>query len=185
LWAVVGLGNPGRRYSGTRHNAGFMVIKRIARSWDVKVKKRRFRSKTADVETVQGRVLLAMPQTLMNKSGEAVKAILEGTGIEPGRLIVIYDDVDLPLGQIRIRKEGGPGTHRGIASIIAEIETTGFARIRVGIGPFPEGVDIVDYVLSPFAEKDKEALDRCLEQARDALELILAGHIDKAMNSYN
>jgi len=185
LWAVVGLGNPGRRYSGTRHNAGFMFIKRIARGWDIKVKKRKFLSKTAEVETAQGRVLLAMPQTFMNKSGDAVRALLQGTGIEPGRLIVIYDDIDLPLGQIRVRKEGGPGTHRGLASIVEEIETTRFARIRLGIGPFLDGADMVDYVLSPFVDKEKELFDRCLEQAREALELILAGHIDKAMNSYN
>jgi PTH1 family peptidyl-tRNA hydrolase len=162
-----------------------MFIKRIARGWDIKVKKRKFLSKTAEIETAQVRLLLAMPQTFMNKSGEAVRALLEGTGIEPSRLIVIYDDIDLPLGEIRVRKEGGPGTHRGMASIVEEIETTRFARIRVGIGPCPDGADMVDYVLSPFAEKDKEALERSMEQAREALELILAGQIDKAMNSYN
>jgi peptidyl-tRNA hydrolase, PTH1 family len=185
LWAVVGLGNPGRRYSETRHNAGFMFIKRIARDWDVKVKKRKFLSKTAEVETAQGRMLLALPQTFMNRSGEAVRALLQGVGIEPGNLVVIYDDIDLALGQIRVRKEGGPGTHKGMASIVEEIETTRFPRIRVGIGPFPEEADMIDYVLSPFAEREKPILGQSLDRAREALDMILAGQIDKAMNSYN
>ena len=185
MWAIVGLGNPGRRYSGTRHNAGFMFIRRIARDWDIKVKKRKFLSKTAEIETPQGRLLLVLPQTFMNKSGDAVSELLRGTGIEPGRLIVVYDDIDLPLGQIRVRKAGGPGTHRGMASIVEEIETTRFPRIRVGTGPCPDGADMADFVLSPFAENEKKLFDRSLERAREALELILAGQVDKAMNSYN
>lgn len=185
MWAVVGLGNPGRRYSATRHNVGFMFIKRLARDRDVKVKKRKFLSKTAEVEIAQERVVLAMPQTFMNKSGEAVRALLEGTGIEPGKLVVIYDDVDLPLGQIRVRKEGGAGTHKGMISIVEEIETTRFPRIRVGVGPFPDGGDRVDYVLSRFADSEKELVEQSLERAGRALALIMAGHIDQAMNSYN
>lgn len=185
MWAVVGLGNPGRRYSATRHNVGFMFIKRLARDQDIKVKKRKFLSKTAEVEIAEERVVLAMPQTFMNKSGEAVRALLEGTGIEPGKLVVVYDDIALPLGQTRVRKEGGAGTHKGMVSIVEEIETTRFPRIRVGIGPFPDGADRVDYVLSPFADSEKELLEKSLERAGQALALILAGRIDQAMNSYN
>ncbi len=185
MWVVVGLGNPGRKYSGTRHNAGFMFIQRMARILDVRVKKRKFLSKTAEVETAHGRLLMAMPQTFMNKSGKAVRELLEGTGIEPRSLVVVYDDIDLPLGQIRVRQEGGPGTHKGVASIVEEIATTRFPRIRLGIGPLPNDRDMVDYVLSPFTENEKETLADGLERAREALVLIQAGHIDKAMNSYN
>jgi PTH1 family peptidyl-tRNA hydrolase len=162
-----------------------MFIKRLARDRDVKVKKRRFLSKTAEVEIGQERTVLAMPQTFMNRSGEAVRALLDGTGIETGKLVVIYDDIDLPLGQIRVRKEGGAGTHKGMISIIEEIETTRFPRIRVGIGPFPDSADRVDYVLSPFAHSEKELLEKSLERAGQALALIISGHIDQAMNSYN
>jgi PTH1 family peptidyl-tRNA hydrolase len=162
-----------------------MFIKRLARDRDVKVKKRRFLSKTAEVEIGQERTVLAMPQTFMNRSGEAVRALLDGTGIETGKLVVIYDDIDLPLGQIRVRKEGGAGTHKGMISIVEEIETTRFPRIRVGIGPFPDSADRVDYVLSPFAHSEKELLEKSLERAGQALALIISGHIDQAMNSYN
>lgn len=185
MWAVVGLGNPGRRYSASRHNVGFMFVKRMARERDVKVKKRKFLSKTAEIEIDQERVILALPQTFMNRSGEAVSALLQGTGLGPDKLVVVYDDIDLALGQIRVRKEGRPGTHKGMASIVDEIETNRFPRIRIGIGPSPEGADLVDYVLAPFAHSERERLDQCLDRAREALALIIAGHIDQAMNSYN
>jgi len=162
-----------------------MFIKRMARERDIKVKKRRFLSKTAEIEIDAERVILALPQTFMNKSGEAVSALLQGTGIEPEKMVVVYDDIDLALGQIRVRKEGGPGTHKGVTSIVEEIETTRFPRIRVGIGPVPDGADLVDYVLSPFGDDEREPLGQSLERAREALALIIAGHIDRAMNSYN
>jgi PTH1 family peptidyl-tRNA hydrolase len=185
VWAVVGLGNPGLRYAATRHNAGFMVVKRTARAWDVRLRKHRYLSKTAEADRGGERVVLALPQTYMNESGRAVRALLEGLGLEVLRCLVVYDDVDLPLGEIRVRRDGGPGTHRGMASVVAETGATVFPRIRVGIGPVAEGADIVDFVLSPFGEDEKPLLGEGLGRATAALEYILEGRIDRAMNEFN
>ena len=185
MWAIVGLGNPGMRYAETRHNVGFKFIKKVARDWQVKLKKKKYLAKTVELERENDRIILAMPQTYMNKSGLAVKQILEGTRIKPEQLIVAYDDLDIPLGEIRIRKEGSPGTHNGMVSIVQEIETTKFSRIRIGIGWLSSNQDTTDYVLSPFEKREKACLEKSLKSAREALEMILAGQIDKAMNTYN
>jgi PTH1 family peptidyl-tRNA hydrolase len=185
VWAVVGLGNPGRRYAGTRHNVGFIFLKRVAEAWDVRLKKKRFFSKMAETRWDSERVILAMPQTYMNHSGQAVKAILGATGVESNRLVVVYDDADLPLGEIRIRKQGRAGTHKGMASIVGLIGTTRFPRIRVGIGPVPDGTDIVRYVLAPFRGDEADRLEESLGKAEDALGMILSGDVDAAMNLYN
>jgi len=182
---VVGLGNPGRHYSHTRHNAGFSLIRKIAKKWETKPRKRRFLSKATLVEKNQNKILLVMPQTFMNKSGLAVKKILESGLVEPKRLIVIYDDIDIPLGEIRIREEGGAGTHKGMLSIIEEIQTSKFPRIRVGIGPLHPGIEATDYVLSKFEEDQKPKLEKGLTKTEAALELILEGKIKRAMNLYN
>lgn len=185
MWAVVGLGNPGRRYASTRHNVGFMFIRQVAKSWEVRLKKRSFHSKTALLEREQGKVMLALPQTYMNHSGRAVKSILDGRGIKPERLLVIYDDLDIPLGELRVRKEGGAGTHKGLVSIIEEIQTTKFPRIRIGIGPLEQEEDAFDFVLSKFQQEEKYLLEQSLKTAQEALGLILAGETEKAMNIFN
>ena len=185
MWAVVGLGNPGRRYADNRHNVGFMFIKEIADAWGVSVKKARFRSKTAEARRDGESVLLALPQTFMNASGEAVGELVRGLRLEPERLLVVYDDVDLPLGEIRIRKDGGPGTHKGMASIVQDVGTTRFPRMRIGIRPESGSGDIVRFVLSPFRRDERETLARSLGEARDALEMIIADRMDAAMNRYN
>jgi PTH1 family peptidyl-tRNA hydrolase len=185
LWAVVGLGNPGRRYAGTRHNAGFLLVERAAEAWDVRLKKNRFLAKTGEGRRGGERVLLALPQTFMNDSGQAAKAIAAGQPVAPENLIVAYDDVDLPLGALRVRREGGPGTHKGMASVVACLGTTAFPRIRLGIGPSPEEADIVRFVLTPFRKDERKALDEALDRAVEALDMILAGRIDRAMNDFN
>ena len=185
MWAVVGLGNPGKHYAATRHNVGFTVVKQLARAWKVKLRKRKYSAKAAEVEREGKKVLLALPQTYMNRSGYAVREILDGTGISPEQMVVVYDDLDIPLGEIRVRKEGGPGTHKGVNSIVQEIETTAFPRIRVGIGPVAPDWEAADFVLSPFEENEKALLEQSLKNAQEALELILAGKIDEAMNSFN
>jgi len=185
LWAVVGLGNPGRRYAGTRHNAGFAFIKRIAKEWKVKLRKKRYFSKVVEIKKEKERVLLATPHTYMNKSGLAVKNILEVRGIKPERLIVVFDDLDIPLGEIRIRKRGGPGTHKGMNSIFQEIQTTEYPRIRVGIGPLEPDEDAVNYVLSPFDKSEEPLLEEGLKKAQEALGMILSGNVEEAMNIYN
>lgn len=185
MWAVVGLGNPERRYSGTRHNVGLTFVKRIARAWKVKLRKKIFSSKAVELERNEEKVLLAIPQTYMNKSGQAVKQILEGREIKPERIIVVYDDLDIPLGEIRIRKRGGPGSHKGMHSIVQEIQTAEFPRIRVGIGPLSPGEDATRYVLSPFDKSEGPLLEQGLKKALEALEIILSGELEKAMSIYN
>jgi peptidyl-tRNA hydrolase, PTH1 family len=185
LWAVVGLGNPGREYAGNRHNAGFLFVRRLAKELDVRLKKNRFQAKVAQTR-LDGRTLwLVLPQTFMNNSGASVRELLGETKLEPERLVVVYDDLDIALGDIRVRTEGRPGTHKGLQSVVAETGTAKFPRIRIGIGPLPEGEDAADFVLSDFAEEDKDRLKDCLVKARSALDLILAGQAAQAMNRYN
>jgi PTH1 family peptidyl-tRNA hydrolase len=185
LWAVVGLGNPGRRYSGTRHNVGFTFVKKTAKEWKVRLRKKIFFSKAGEVERKEEKILLALPQTYMNKSGLTVKKILQGRDIKPEHIVVVYDDLDIPLGEIRIRKRGGPGSHKGMSSIIEEIRTEEFPRIRIGLGPLPDGEDAVDYVLSPFDKAEESSLEEGLKKAREALGMILSGEVERAMNTYN
>lgn len=185
MWAVVGLGNPGRRYSGTRHNVGFTFIKKTAKEWKVKLRKKIFFSKAGEVKRKEEKILLALPQTYMNKSGLTVKKIMEGRDIKPEHLVVVYDDLDIPLGEIRIRKRGGPGTHKGMSSIVEEIRTEEFLRIRVGLGPLPGGENAVNYVLSSFDKAEESRLEEGLRKARKALEMILSGEVERAMNTYN
>lgn len=185
MWAVIGLGNPGRGYSETRHNVGFSFVRRVARDWKVRLRKRKYFSKCVEVRRKKDKVLLAIPQTYMNRSGVAVKQILEATGVKPGRLIVVYDDLDIPLGDIRIRKAGGAGTHNGMNSIVQEIQTTRFTRIRIGIASLVPPENAVDFVLSSFNKAEKPLLEECLKNAQGALEMILDGEVEKAMNMYN
>ena len=185
MWAVVGLGNPGKRYSGTRHNAGFIFVRNMAKTWKIRLKKRRFSSKIGEIERKSEKIMLALPQNYMNNSGVAVKQILTGRNIQPDKLLVVYDDLDIPLGEIRIRKRGGPGTHKGMGSVVREIETTEFPRMRLGIGSLPAGEDAVDYVLSSFEKREIPLLEDGLKKAQDALEMILGGRLEEAMNTYN
>ncbi len=185
MWAVVGLGNPGREYSGTRHNAGSALVRRLAKEWDVRLKKRRFQAKTAQVEHEGQTLWLVLPQTYMNRSGGSVRDLLRETRIEPEHVVLVYDDLDIPLGEIRIRAAGSPGSHKGLQSIAEETESSRFPRIRIGIGPLPEGRDAADFVLAPFEPEEKPLLEESLARARSALELILAGDIAQAMNRYN
>lgn len=185
MWAVVGLGNPGRRYSHTRHNVGFAFVRRLSKRWDARLKRRRYHARVAGVDRPQGKILLALPQTFMNASGEAVKALVAQGGVTIDRLIVAYDDFDLPLGEMRIRKGGSAGSHKGMASIIRELGSTDIARIRFGIGPLPEGADPVEFVLSDLPEEERPLLDSALDRGLEALELILDGRIEAAMNRFN
>jgi len=185
LWAVVGLGNPDRCYAGTRHNAGFLFVRRLAKDWGVRLSKNRFEAKTAQVEHRGQSLWLILPQTYMNRSGSSVRRLLRESRVEPERVILVYDDLDIPLGEIRVRGEGGPGTHKGMRSVVDEAETGRFPRIRLGIGPLPEGVDAADFVLSEFRPADKALFEESLVKARGALDLILDGRLAQAMNRYN
>lgn len=185
MWVVVGLGNPGRQYSQTRHNAGYMFVKRLAREWKVKLKMRSQQVKSGEQKRPDENILLVLPLTYMNRSGMALREVLEERKVSPEKLVVVYDDLDLPLGSIRVRREGGAGTHRGMSSIVQELETMKFSRIRVGIGPLHPDRDATQYVLSSFEKEEKLLFSRSLVTVREALEMILAGEIDKAMNMYN
>jgi len=185
VWIVVGLGNPGKEYSETRHNVGFMVVKRAAHRRDAELKGKRYHSKSADVGMGEDRVFLAIPQTYMNRSGQAVREILNAKNAAPEKLVIVFDDLDIPLGEIRVRKHGSAGTHKGMISVVQETGTINFPRIRVGIGPLPPDRDAADYVLSPFARAERPHLQEGLEKAEDALDLILTGRIEQAMNIYN
>lgn len=185
MWVVVGLGNPGREYAGTRHNAGFLFVKRLARRWGVEVKKKKHSAKVAEITRSGERLVLALPQTYMNLSGTAVRELLAGYRAAPESAVVVYDDLDLALGQIRVRKTGRPGSHKGLRSIVAEVGTTDFPRIRLGIGPLAERADAVRYVLSPFDREERVQLEGALARAEEALEMIIGGRIDQAMNEFN
>lgn len=185
MWAVVGLGNPGNDYARTRHNAGFLFVRRVARAWGIPLDRRQCRSRLGEARHGRTPVVLALPQTFMNRSGLAVRALLQSRRIPTRQLVVVSDDLDLPLGSIRVRAEGGAGTHLGMKSVIQEIETTGFPRIRLGIGPKPEARDAADFVLDEFAPEEWAPLEDAMERAREALDLVLQGRVAEAMNRVN
>jgi PTH1 family peptidyl-tRNA hydrolase len=185
LWLVVGLGNPGEEYAASRHNAGFLLVRRVARARGVELRGRAFKARTAVLRGGDEDVMLALPQTYMNRSGVSVREILAGRDIGPGRLVVAYDDLDIPLGEIRVRARGSAGTHKGMKSIVDEIRTREFPRIRIGIGPLPEGADAAAYVLAPFGRNERPLLEKSLDEATEALDMILAGAADRAMTRFN
>jgi len=185
LWAVVGLGNPGDEYAATRHNAGFLAVRRLARARGVELRGRAYKARTAVLRGGDEDVLLALPQTYMNRSGASVREILGKNAVPLERLVVVYDDLDIPVGEIRVRKRGSPGTHKGMISIVEAVGSREFPRLRVGIGPLPAGEDAADYVLAPFGRDERELLERSLDEAGEALEMILRGGLDRAMARFN
>ncbi len=186
---VVGLGNPGKEYDRTRHNIGFAVLDRLAEKSDCSFRRKwRFSAEIAEVATGDdGKVVLAKPRTYMNRSGSAVSALLNWLKVEPAWLLVVVDDADLPLGQIRLRASGGSGGHNGLRSII---ETLGgneeFARLRVGIGrSAPAGGDITGHVLGRFAAQEREIAEQAVATAVEAIECCLRDGLTEAMNQFN
>lgn len=178
---IYGLGNPGRRYELTRHNVGFMVVEFLCRKWGIPMKK-----KKADVVFGTGRVagvdvMLAQPQTFMNLSGVPLGPLY----VKPEDLIVIHDDMDIPLGQVRVKTGGGTGGHKGLVSIKSALGTGDFLRIRFGIGRPPEEWDPSDYVLGRFAREDLDMVEEQIVAAAEAAELCTKGEVAKAMNSFN
>jgi len=185
LWVIVGLGNPGKKYAASRHNVGFVLIQRLADRHNAKLKKRKYSAKAAQVELANGPALLVKPWTYMNRSGVAVNGLIEEAGVSLDRLLVVYDDLDIPLGEIRVRKKGGPGTHNGMASIVQEIDSTEFPRIRIGIGPLPPGVGATDYVLDSFRKEENPVLEDSMIKAQKTVDLIMKSGVDEAMNRFN
>ena len=180
---VLGLGNPGVDYRVTRHNIGFRVIEEVARRHGVSDWEQRPSCELA-VITAGRFVLLSRPLTYMNRSGEAMRWLLEEFGLTPESMLVVVDDVDLPLANLRLRRSGGPGTHNGLRSLCEEVGT-GFPRLRVGVRGGDMTGDLADYVLSSFTEEEADAAKAAMERAADAVESVLSGGFEAAMNVYN
>lgn len=185
-YLIVGLGNPGRQYELTRHNAGFLFADLLADKHNVKINKIQFKSVTASIELGGHKCLLMKPQTLMNKSGEAVKQAAAFYKIPPEKIIVVFDDISLPCGKLRIRRKGSAGGHNGIKSIIYLMNSDNFPRVKLGVGekPHPD-YDLADWVLSNFKKDEIPALREAAEKACDAVELMVQGETDKAMSNFN
>lgn len=183
---IVGLGNPGAKYAHTRHNAGFDTVDILAQKTGIRLGKRRARAILGEGVYRGKRLVLVQPQTYMNLSGESVQPLAAWYKIDPSHLVVIYDDVDLPPGQVRVRAGGSGGTHNGMRSVIGQLGRSDFPRVRVGIGPAPAGWDIADWVIShyPGAQARKTAFDSYLRAADAALTLVAQG-TDAAMRDFN
>ena len=182
---IVGLGNPGRRFSHSRHNVGFHCLDHMARKWGIKLADRRARAVLGRGEVGDLPVVLAKPRTFMNNSGEGVAYLLNRFGLSPQDLVVIHDDMDLTLGSIRIRPRGGAAGHNGIRSIIATLATQEFPRLRVGIGKVPEGLDGVEYVLGAFSPQEGQVIEGAVAVVAEAVTCLLREGIEAAMNRYN
>ena len=185
-WIIAGLGNPGMTYANTRHNAGFMALDQLAKSNSIDVKTMRFKSDCGDGNVGGERCLLMKPATFMNLSGEAISQAAAFYKIPPERIVIMYDDISLPPGKLRIRRKGSAGGHNGMKSIIALLGTDEFPRVRIGVGAKPNpDYDLADWVLSKFTEDDMKNLTPALENAAKAAELIVQGKIDEAMNKFS
>ncbi len=181
---IVGLGNPGARYAHSRHNAGFVIVDRFARAHHLEFSRRRFNALIAEGQVEGKRVMLAKPQTFMNSSGDAVGNLFAFYKIASPDLLVIYDDLDLPLGKLRLRADGSSGGHHGMESIIARIGTSDFPRLRAGIGRPNPDADI-DHVLGSFGPEEHGVVEETWTRAVDAIDEWLAKDIAMAMNRYN
>ncbi len=186
---IVGLGNPGRRYANSRHNVGFHCIDFLSRKYAISVDRRRFRSKIGSGHIHGTEVLLAKPRTFMNLSGEAVVRLARYFRVPPADLVVIYDDVDLPFGKLRIRERGSAGGHNGMKSIIGHLGTQEFPRIRIGIAPLDEhqqsDLRTPQFVLSDLSNEERNTLTRVMQDVAGAIESLLTEGIAVAMNRYN
>lgn len=184
MYIIAGLGNPGKKYEQTRHNMGFMAVDFLAEKYDIKVNKIRFRALTGEGRIAGQKVLLLKPQTYMNLSGESIRLALEYYKVNPQELIVIYDDIDIQAGMIRIRKKGSAGTHNGMRNILYHIRTEDFPRIRVGIGSGRKE-DMIDYVTGSVPKNEITLLKEAADKAACGAACIVEKGIEKAMNEYN
>jgi PTH1 family peptidyl-tRNA hydrolase len=187
LYLIVGLGNPGADYVRTRHNAGFLLAERLAGRWQAGwSQEKKFQARLSKTERDGQKLILCQPQTFMNGSGEAVRAVSEFFHAPVARLLVLVDDADLPFGEIRMRPGGNSGGHHGLESIEQHLGSQQFARLRIGIGRRSDGVrEIVGHVLGPFGSADTELLDKVLERAADQVECWLQSGTQRAMNQFN
>lgn len=182
---IVGLGNPGMQYAATRHNIGFEVIDSLSEAYNIQVIKNKYKALIGEGTIAGEKVILMKPQTYMNLSGEAVKACMDFHKISNKDVIVIYDDISLEVGQLRLRQTGSAGGHNGIKNIIAQLGTQEFPRVKFGVGEKPQGWDLANYVLGRFSEEEMKIVGPRINEAVKAIEAIISVGIDKAMNNYN
>lgn len=186
MYIIAGLGNPGRQYAGTRHNMGFNVVTRIADDYKMQITIKEHKALCAKGFIGGQKVLLALPQTYMNLSGESIRELVNYYKIDPAtELMVIYDDVSMDVGRIRMRAKGSAGGHNGIKNIIAELGTDVFPRMKVGVGEKPKGWDLADYVLGRFSDEENKVMRRMLARGSDACRDFILYGIQEAMNRYN
>ncbi len=185
ILAVIGLGNPGKEYSGSRHNAGFEVLDRLIDRYCPSMIERKFRASWGFAVAEGRKVLFVKPLTYMNRSGEAVGEIIKYFGISPANVIVVHDDLDLPIARLRIAQRGGAGGHRGIRSIMDHVDTSDFPRLKMGIGRPKHGEPVEDFVLLPPYPEDRQAWKDMISQAEEALRSVLATGLCDAMNRFN
>ena len=184
MYIIVGLGNPGKKYANTRHNLGYITVDRLAEKTGIKIEKFKFKSLVGEGIIADQKVLLLKPETFMNNSGEAVREVADFYKIEPENLLVIYDDIDLPLGNVRIRQSGSAGTHNGMRSVVYQLNDDQFPRIRIGIGR-DEEVDLVNYVTGPFTKEEVKPLEEAVDKAVEAILCYLEEGIEPTMNKFN
>lgn len=185
MYLIIGLGNPEKEYSGTRHNMGFDVINKLADRYNIDVNKKKFDSVYGKGEIEGQKVVLVKPQTYMNLSGEAVGKFVSYYKVNPDEIIIIYDDLDIEKGIIKIRKKGGPGTHNGMKSVVYELATDEFPRIRVGIGEEEKVNNMIDFVIKKVDDETYKELEEGINKAAEAIPEILKNGIDVAMNKFN
>ncbi|MCI9663300.1 MAG: aminoacyl-tRNA hydrolase [Lachnospiraceae bacterium] len=186
MYIIAGLGNPGKKYEGTRHNIGWQVMDELADKHRIRIMESRFKGLVGKGVIGGEKVLLLKPLTYMNLSGESIGEAVRFYKIdETSRLIVVSDDISLDVGQLRMRKKGSAGGHNGLKNIISHLGSEEFMRIRIGVGDKPAGSDLVDYVLGSFSKEEKKILDETKRNAVLAIETIISDGIDKAMNLYN
>lgn len=186
MYIIVGLGNPGKQYAHTRHNVGFDTIDILADRYHIGMDMKKHKAVCGKGVIEGQRVVLAKPQTFMNLSGESVRELADFYKIDPEEeLIVIYDDISLEPGQLRIRPKGSAGGHNGIKNIIAQLGTQVFKRVKVGVGEKPRGWDLADYVLSHFPKEERAVAEEAFERASEAVVCMMTEGMDSAMNAYN
>jgi PTH1 family peptidyl-tRNA hydrolase len=183
--AVVGLGNPGSRYADTRHNAGFLVLDRLASARGATFVRTPHGALCADAALGGVPLVLVKPQTYMNRSGEPVAALARHLALDVGEILVVHDELDLPLGRIKLKRDGGTAGHRGLESLVAELGSRDFPRLRIGIGRPPEGQEVVDWVLAPFAPDERQAAEASLASAVEAVAVWCTEPLEAAMNRVN
>lgn len=185
MYLIVGLGNPEEDYSNTRHNMGFNTINKLGKQYNIEINKSKFKSLYGTGIIENEKVILLKPQTYMNLSGVAIREVMNFYKISAENLIVIHDDIDIEPGIIKIRKKGGAGTHNGMKSVVNEIKTQDFTRVRVGIGTPKNKSDLINYVIGDMSKEDAEKLDNSTTVAKDAIVEIIKNGVDIAMNKYN